>query len=37
MSLEMFLPRELCCSNLVLTALFEMHSSNFFSKSWNSK
>lgn len=31
------LPRELCCSNFVLTALFEIHSSNLRSKSWNSK
>jgi hypothetical protein len=26
-----------CCSNFVLTADFDMHSSNFRSKSWNSK
>lgn len=35
--LAMFFPRELCCSNFVLTALFDIHSSNFRSKSWNSK
>lgn len=36
-NIAIFFPRELCCSNFVLTALFDMHSSNFLSKSWNSK
>jgi hypothetical protein len=30
-------PRSECCWNFVFTADFDMQSSNFFSKSWNSK